>query len=249
MGLEFSRHNTAEHVLRLPFFKKRKKAGATLYDVIPPEIKNDAFYELIKRLSANEPLTHVLEIGSSAGGGSTEAFVNGLSRNPTKPSLYCIEVSRARFDILAQTYAKHSFVRCYNLSTLSVAEFPAENEVIAWYNAHPKSHLARWPIETVLTWLRQDIDYVRSAGVESGAIARIKKDNAVDRFDMVLIDGSEFTGSREYEQVRGARIVLLDDTETFKCHDVREQLLVDPAYEVIVNDPFVRNGYAAFRLK
>lgn len=235
--------------MRLPFFKKRKKAGTTLHDVIPPEIKGDAFYALIERLSSSEPLKHVLEIGSSAGGGSTEAFVNGLARNPAKPNLYCIEISRPRFEVLAHTYADRSFVRCYNMSTLGAAEFPTEDEVVAWYKSHPASKLCKWPVETVLGWLRQDIDYVKSAGVDAGAIARIKMDNAIDRFDMVLIDGSEFTGTREYEQVRGTRIVLLDDTETFKCHDVRERLLADPAYEVIADDRSVRNGYAAFRLK
>ena len=37
-----------------------------LEKIIAPEIKHDALYELIEKLSATEPLKYVLEISSSA---------------------------------------------------------------------------------------------------------------------------------------------------------------------------------------
>ena len=85
--------------------------------------------------------------------------------------------------------------------------------------------------------------------MHAGAVAHIKAENGIEYFDMVLIDGSEFTGMREYEQVRGARIILLDDTRTFKCWDVRDRLIADGTYELIAENTSVRNGYAAFRRK
>jgi hypothetical protein len=57
-------------------------AESDLNRVIAPEITGDAFYETIRHLAATENLATVLEIGSSSGGGSTEAFVAGLARNP-----------------------------------------------------------------------------------------------------------------------------------------------------------------------
>src|SRR6267154_5149422 len=63
-------------------------------DPFPGEIKDDAFYYCIERLAREADLRTILEIGSSAGGGSTEAFVKGIRRNPARPTLFCMEVSR-----------------------------------------------------------------------------------------------------------------------------------------------------------
>ena len=214
--------------------------------IIPPEIKDDAFYSLIRDLAATERLRHVLEIGSSAGGGSTEAFVAGLAQNTGSPTLFCIEVSKPRFEVLRATYADRPFVQCYNMSSVSTDEFPTEAEVTEFYNKE-SSGLAKFPLPEVLRWLAQDIAYVRDAGVDAGAIERIKAEHAIDAFDMVLIDGSEFTGEVELAKVLGAKLILLDDTNTFKCFRARQQLLANPDYEVIADDQELRNGFSAFR--
>ncbi len=191
-------------------------AAADLDRIIPPEIKDDAFYQLIRDLAATEDLRHVLEIGSSAGGGSTEAFVEGLARNPGRPTLHCIEVSRARFEVLQRTYADRPFVRCHNMSSVAPEEFPPAEAVEAFHRGE-RSALTQYPLEQVLGWREADIAYIREAGVPAGAIDHIKAEHGIAAFDMVLIDGSEFTGAVELEKVIGARIILLDDTNAFKC--------------------------------
>ena len=62
----------------------------------------------------------------------------------------------------------------------------------------------------------------------------------------MLIDGSEFTGRAELDEVYGARYVVLDDTQTFKNLDNYERLRADPAYRLIDEAPALRNGFAAF---
>jgi len=225
-----------------------KPAASELERIIPPEIKNDAFYRLIRTLAAKEDLRCVLEIGSSAGGGSTEAFVAGLSQNSSSPKLFCIEVSQPRFEVLRQTYAGKPFVCCYNMSTVAPEEFPSEEAVTRFYNTED-SRIRAYPLPEVLRWLRQDIEYVRSAGVATDAIGHIKAEHGIDAFDMVLIDGSEFTGDVELEKVIGARIILLDDTSTYKCFHARRRLLADDRYEVIADNQKLRNGFSAFRLR
>src|SRR6476659_763030 len=219
---------------------------STLHKLIPAEIRDDALYNLIKRLAATERLATVLEIGSSAGGGSTEAFVAGLAQNPGKPKLFCIEVSKIRFEKLRETYAPYPFVHCYNRSSVTEAEFPSPQTVRQFYH-DVASGLRKFPLEQVLGWLEHDVQYVREEGVEAGAIEAIKAEHGIDTFDLVLIDGSEFTGEVEYSKIRGARIVLLDDTNTFKCWNVRQEMLADPMYDLIADDQALRNGYSAFR--
>jgi glycosyltransferase involved in cell wall biosynthesis len=220
--------------------------NSDLSRLIDPEIKGDAFYDVITHLAATEALQTVLEIGSSSGGGSTEALVAGISRNRGSPKLFCIEVSEPRFRKLQEAYKDCPFVHCYNLSTVGINQFPKPDEVIAFYKEVP-SGLRQFSLSTVLNWLRQDIEYIRESRVETGAIAKIKADHGITTFDMVLIDGSEFTGYVEYSLILGARFILLDDTNTFKCYKVRQSLLSDPMYDLIADDQGLRNGYSVFK--
>ena len=87
------------------------------------------------------------------------------------------------------------------------------------------------------------------SGVETGAIERIKREHNVTDFDLVLIDGSEFTGDVEFDKIYGAKIILLDDITTFKNFSVHKRLLQDPHYELIAENQTLRNGYSAFRLR
>jgi hypothetical protein len=141
-----------------------KRPQSELEQIIAPEILNDEFHALITRLASTVPARHILEIGSSAGGGSTSAFVAGIRKNPARPTLHCMEVSKARFDVLKKTYAKDPFVRCHNVSSVGVDEFPSEAQVAEFYNTTPTA-LNQYDLPRVLGWLRQDIEYIQTAGV------------------------------------------------------------------------------------
>jgi hypothetical protein len=225
----------------------QQRSTPEIEQIIPPEIKNDAFYQLIMRLCAEEKLTHVLEIGSSSGGGSTEAFVRGLSQNKGHPTLYCLEISRTRFQKLTDTYKAYPFVKTYNASSVGSDKLPTPAQVADFYCKY-KLPLRNTPLPEVLRWLANDRAYIEGeAGVEPEGIELIKRENHIDKFDMVLIDGSEFLGSAELDRVQGAGIILLDDTRTYKTYECVTRLKNDPEYELIAEDHNVRNGYAAFR--
>lgn len=218
--------------------------------IIPPEIKNDEFYALIAHLSATEKLKYVLEIGSSAGAGSTEAFIRGLQANPDKPFMFCIEVSKPRFEVLKARYAPLPFVKCYNMSSVALHEFPPNSEIETFYREQ-NSALRNYPLPTVMGWLDADRHYVGSSDVPTNAIDAIKADYGISNedLDLVLIDGSEFTGEVELRKILGARIILLDDTNSFKCFKARQLLLNHPDYEIFADNQQLRNGFSAFRRK
>ncbi|MBE9125458.1 MULTISPECIES: class I SAM-dependent methyltransferase [unclassified Coleofasciculus] len=216
--------------------------------LIPPEIKNDEFYAAIQKIVRAEDINTILEIGSSSGEGSTEAFVNGIRENPNKPTLFCLEVSKTRFAELQKRYAKDYFVKCYNLSSVFLEEFPKENEIISFYNSN-RTALNNYPLEQVLGWLRQDIEYVKNAGVPDKGIEKIKQENEIDCFDIVLIDGSEFTGEAELDEVYGAKYIFLDDINSYKNNRNFQRLINDSSYTLIGGNLQVRNGYAIFKEK
>jgi FkbM family methyltransferase len=220
--------------------------NSALNNIIPPEIKNDAFYSAIQRISQHESIKTVLEIGSSSGQGSTEAFVTGLRLNPYQPQLFCMEISKARFHALQERYATDSFVNCYNASSVSLEQFPSEQEVADFYKNTP-TLLNRYPLSQVLSWLADDKAYLTNSGVSGNGIRQIKQEQGIEFFDIVLIDGSEFTGEAELNEVYGAKFILLDDIRTFKNYKAHERLLHDRNYILIEHNQTLRHGYSIFR--
>jgi glycosyltransferase involved in cell wall biosynthesis len=223
-------------------------SDSSLNKLIPPEIKNDAFYQAIQKIAAQESIKNILEIGSSSGGGSTEAFVRGIKDNPSQPTLFCMEVSKPRFAELQKAYSKESFVKCYNVSSVSIDKFPSKEDVIKFYQNN-RTNLNSYPMDVVLSWLEQDIDYVNQSGVEADGIRKIKEENNIESFDVVLIDGSEFTGISELEEVYGAKYILLDDINTFKNYINYKKFIADSNYELLEKNLSLRNGYAIFKRK
>ena len=59
---------------------------------------------------------------------------------------------------------------------------------------------------------------------------------------MALIDGSEFTGSSELDEVYGAKYIILDDINTFKNYYNLQRLYQDSDYTAIAENNSVRNG-------
>ncbi|HEX8521726.1 MAG TPA: glycosyltransferase [Tepidisphaeraceae bacterium] len=214
--------------------------------LIPPEIKDDPLYVLIERLAAEPTVRTMLEIGSSAGEGSTAAFVAGIRASDPTKQLFCMEVSKARFDALRQRYAADAFVKPFNVSSVPAEKFPSEEQVARFYRSTPTA-LNHYPLEQVLSWLRADVDYLRVSQVQQNGIEQIKHAAGIGRFDLVLIDGSEFTGSAELDLVHGAGLILLDDTRAYKNYDNFQRLFRDPQYQLIVSAPAVRNGFALFK--
>ena len=220
--------------------------NSELNRLIPPEIKNDEFYIAIQKIAKEEDIQTVLEIGSSSGQGSTEAFVTGLRENPNQPVLFCLEISKPRFAELQNTYINEHFVKCYNVSSVSIEQFPEEDEVIRFYNSN-QTNLNYYPLEQVIGWRRQELEYIEQSGVSGRGIKKIQEENNIELFDVVLIDGSEFTGSAEFEEIYGAKYIILDDINTFKNFGNLQGLLNDPNYTLIAQNGRVRNGYAIFK--
>lgn len=219
-------------------------ADSPLDRLIAPEIRADPLYEWLARIAATNGVRHILEIGSSSGAGSTEALVAGALQNPVRPSIHCLEVSRVRFDALAARYEDFPFVRCYNLSSVSLERFPDESDVDR-FRGRVWTRFRFISRATVMQWLRQDVQYLEHHGLSTPGIEIVRRENGIERFDAVLIDGSEFTGPADLAEVYGARFLLLDDIRTYKNYDNHARLVRDPSYRLLARGR-VRNGFAVF---
>lgn len=228
------------------FFYSQLIAICELDQCIAPEIYKDAFYEDIYQLCSKENIHTILEIGSSSGEGSTAAFATGILKNPNRPILYCLELSKPRFEKLQTHYKNHPLILPYNASSIPLSSFPKEEEVVHFYLNTPTS-LHSVPLSTVLQWLRQDKAYLNASSAPQEGITWIQKKHGIEIFDMVLIDGSEFSGKAELALIYGAKFILLDDIRAFKNYDNYHKLLDDPNYQLLKENKTLRNGYAIFQ--
>jgi hypothetical protein len=217
-----------------------------LNHLIAPEISRDRFWRALRRVASIPGIEHILEISSSSGEGSTSAFVAGILENPTNPLLHCFEISTPRLESLKKRYASYDFIRYYNSSTVSLDRFSTQSEV-AEFHSRFRPKLRRPSIETQFRWLQQDIDYIEKHNLSSNGIQLLKSHLDIDYFDVVLIDGSEFTGKAEMEDVYGTRFLFLDDILTFKNYENYRCLQNDHSYELLEKSRWRRNGYAVFK--
>jgi hypothetical protein len=213
--------------------------------LIPPEIRGDRLYEWIVKIAATPGVRQIVEIGSSSGAGSTEAFVLGALRNAVRPDIHCIEISRRRFAALVERYRGHDFVHCHNCSSVPIESFPDAAAIDA-FRRRTWSRFRFIRRATVLQWLRQDLDYMRLHGMSAHGIRQIREQHGIAQFDAALIDGSEFSGPADLNEVYGARFLLLDDIRSYKNGDNYQRLRRDPMYDLIASSRWLRNGFAIF---
>ena len=215
------------------------------WEIIGPEIKNDMFYNIILNLTKSLHIETFLEIGASSGEGSTEAILLGCKGKSTK--VFSIEVCTERYNILKERYKDVDNFFPYNVSSVSLADFPTKEEIVNFMNVVPNTTIRAYPATTVLEWYDKDKEYIEKNGIPEDGISLIKKLHGITTFDAVLIDGSEFTGRAEFEKIYGAKFILLDDTCAYKNWHVNAWLRVDPNYRLMIENTFIRNGFSIYR--
>lgn len=214
---------------------------------IAPEIRDDALAAAIRRVAALPEVRTMLEVGSSTGEGSTDAFVAGAMENPAgPPQLHCLELSRGRFARLQQRHGNRDFVHCHRTSSIRLDRFAGVEEITD-FCAGFKPWLRRRSKARYMEWLEEDRRYAKESGVDTDGIRDVAERFAIDPFDAVLIDGSEFTGGAVLDDVYGATWILLDDVRAMKNYGTYVRLRKDPAYRMTERSWWLRNGFAVFR--
>jgi hypothetical protein len=214
-----------------------------LTDIISPEIYNDEFYHSLKTIIEYFNIKNILEIGASSGQGSTQCFLQ--SKN-NECKLFSIEISKERFAILSNNNYQNFYP--YLGSSIDVKEYMTDDEVKNFYNSKI-TNINNYSLDLVLSWKKEELDYISNNNIPTNIIQKIKSNNNIDHFDLVLIDGSPFTGDSELKQCLGSNIIALDDVNDIKCYQAYNTLNSLPEYELIAQNWGVRNGFAIFKLK
>jgi len=200
------------------------------------QICNDDFYEDIKAVASNRKYKTFLEVGTWNGLGSTKAFVEGFKHRKSQGGDGVDGVDDYVFYSLECNKDKWSdAVKLYDDSRVHIL-----NEVI--WNEEPDNFYEIFPQcltdETFKHWNEVDLVNMKKCEIF------LKRDNLPEVFDVVLLDGGEFTTYYEFQLLKHrCNVLMLDDVNVDKCKLIVEEIRANPQQWTILKQHDLRNGY------
>jgi hypothetical protein len=191
------------------------------------QIANDSFSADIQKYASNTSYKTYLEIGTWNGLGSTKAFSDGFSRRTdTGYILYSLECNKEKCQDAMELYKSVGCIRILN-------------EVI--WNRQPSNFYEVFP--EVLSdklfkhWHEVDIINMQRCKVF------LERQDIPHQFDVVLLDGGEFTTYHDFQLLKDrCKVLMLDDVHASKCKQIVKELKGDSSWK-IVREENLRNGY------
>jgi hypothetical protein len=178
-----------------------------------------------KTITDYKPNT-IVEIGTWKGLGTTKRIIDSIEKNQITPTFISLESNLPFYET-----ATRNLKDKLNTVKLIRGRIVGEEEIDAFLS---KNQIT----EQMMGWLRSDLnDYMNCENVLN---------QLPETIDFLLLDGGEFSTYHEWIILKDrTKIIALDDTLTLKCKQIREELLTDENYEVII-DSSDRNGFAIF---
>lgn len=196
------------------------------------QISNDMFSIKIHEMAANLSNVSFLEIGTWNGMGSTKQFVDVLKHRTDDYIFYSLECNTDKCNDAKKLYVNESKVHLLN-------------EVL--YNDEPTNFLDIFPQcatnNMFKEWHRVDISNMKKCNVF------LKRNDLPEIFDVVLLDGGEFTTYFEYRLIKDrCKYLLLDDINVAKCTKIVEEIKAEPdKWEILEENRSTRNGFLVCR--
>lgn len=189
----------------------------------------DTLYSLCFK---NQSVRTVVEIGTWKGFGSTECIIRGLSESGKDGvSFISLEADKKMHGTALHLWNGHlpswaNFIhgRIIELDEMDSADLGSFHpDEQAWFIQDKNAFLS---CSNVLHSLPTSIDFL-------------------------FLDGGEFSTYPEYIKLKDRSLFIgMDDTTSRKCRKIREEMLSSPdCYEVIVDNPWYRNGVMICRSK
>ncbi|MGI9337350.1 MAG: hypothetical protein ACR2P4_02415 [Gammaproteobacteria bacterium] len=218
-------------------FLRFARLRAGIYRGIRADIPaDDNFGKALVALAQCQSFHNYVKIGTAHGLGSTKRIADILLSRPDSCCLWSLEASR-----LNHTVAVHN-----------------------WQNADLRGRLilihGTIAADNMMTWEEVQADPIYQGGNHTytfDSYHKYKKvaDDAPDAMshlppdiDVLLLDGGELHSYGEYRALAGrAKIICLDDSfSVIKNRRVREEMLADDKWQIVIDNPQDRNGWCIF---
>lgn len=187
---------------------------------------NNRIGQFLFKCVQDDNLKTFLEIGTWNGLGSTKCIIDGLKLRKSDYVFYSLECNFEKCGDAQKYY-------------LNIPNVHILNEVL--FNDIPPNLYDIFPQlitnKTFEHWNHIDLENMRDKPLF------LNRPDLPIMFDMILLDGGEFTTYFEYQMIKDrCKILLLDDSNVDKCKKIVDDILSQPnKWKVIFNDN-ERNG-------
>jgi len=172
------------------------------------QISNDSFSKEIEKYASNLEYKTFLEIGTWNGLGSTKAFSNGLQTRTDDYVFYSLECNKDKSSDASKIYKDNDKIHILN-------EVIWNEEPTDFYDIFPQCKTD----SLYKKWNDIDITNMKNCNLF------LDRQNLPNIFDIILLDGGEFTTYYEFQLLKDrCKILMLDDTNSDKCKLIVEEL-------------------------
>lgn len=186
---------------------------------------NTKFGFFIYSVSKNKNFKTFLEVGTWNGLGSTKCFVEGFKQRNDDFKFYSLECNADKSKFASDLYKDEPNVYILNQTLLTEDDYKDAEKVFP--------NMAK-------NWYKNDMDNIKTC-------KNFLSENNIDNFDVVLLDGGEYTTYFEFQKIRDkCSIIMLDDANTDKCKQIVVELKNDTNWKLMVEDD-EHNGFAIFK--
>ena len=196
--------------------------------------------DFIYNVCLREENKTIVEIGTWNGMGSTRCVMQALLDKDFSEDgfLLSLESNKKMFDEAVQNWNKKTL----GLSSIFLDKLKLvhgriieKNELILLEEIRTyKDYVPDWE-----TWYQQDLNAIESCENVLHLVPA--------KIDVLVLDGGEFSTLAEFNKLKDrSRVIVCDDTKTVKCRKIRQMLLNDSSYKVILDIQNERNGFSAF---
>ena len=191
------------------------------------QVKNNTLLaNTINKLCNEKDNKTFLEIGTWNGYGSTKVFVDSLS-NRTDTLFYSLECNKEKSEFARNLYKGKQNVFILN-ETIN-KELPNDISIIFPDLLTNKQYNY---------WNEVDVNNMKQCNLF------LERRDIPEFFDVIFLDGGEFTTYHEFQVLKlKCKYLLLDDTNTNKCLKIVDEIYRDKnKWKILVHDKNERNG-------
>lgn len=192
------------------------------------QINKGRFSEIIKYFAKNKDYKTFLEVGTWNGMGSTKQFTDEFVLRLDDYIFYSLECNIEKSYFARSKYSTLTKVHILN-------EVLFKDEPNNFYDIFPQCRTN----EKYKEWHRIDMENMKKCDLF------LERDDLPEIFDVVLLDGGEFTTYFEFQIIKDkCKYLLLDDINVAKCTKIVEEIKSNSEkWKILEENRTERNGF------
>jgi hypothetical protein len=189
------------------------------------------FGKEIYNICLKSNINNIFEVGTWNGQGSTVCIMNAIIQKDNS-KLYSLEADRYQYDRAKYFWdSKDTNNKLVLLSGVLHREYASENEVKEMYNGQIPCLYEHYIPERNMLQLNPLVNI-----------------DDISLIDVIVLDGGEYTtrGDLNVLMKKNPKVVILDDTNVYKCVNIRKEFLSNPEWKLYKESLTDRNGWSIF---